>query len=338
MWRVPRRGGSGEEEKRWAVTHFDADRLMTEYYLQREYFDLIDVDSFGSDSSYFRPAINALKWGGLLYFTSTDGYTSGASYGAYVCRVPYSNEVGLRKVIGGAVREASVLGYHVTPLFSYYSFHGPVFRVMLRLSRGMLPDKRHYGFIGYCKRCGHSQAFSWDELGGIDCPCDKSNVWLHPSIFVFLFEIEPEHYNHLYLVVGISKKEERGVDDNIVSGSPVVLGPLWTGPLHTTTYITEMLNLAEQWGWTNSGMGLDLEKLLRQMIDESHPGLPPGYIIMDEVAKRAKVNSPRIKTMMSSIHQEGYVACRSHIAPNALKTNCPMAECVRIAKELDGAE
>ncbi|XP_058207365.1 tRNA (guanine(26)-N(2))-dimethyltransferase isoform X2 [Rhododendron vialii] len=306
MWRVPRRGGSGEEEKRWAVTHFDADRVMTEYYLQREYFDLIDVDSFGSDSSYFRPAINALKWGGLLYFTSTDGYTSGgnrpyhsvASYGAYVCRVPYSNEVGLRKVIGGAVREASVLGYHVTPLFSYYSFHGPVFRVMLRLSRGMLPDKRHYGFIGYCKRCGHSQAFSWDELGGIDCPCNKSNV----------------------------------------SGSLVVLGPLWTGPLHTTTYITEMLNLAEQWGWTNSGMGLDLEKLLRQMIDESHPGLPPGYIIMDEVSKRAKVNSPRIKTMMSSIHQEGYVACRSHIASNALKTNCPMAECVRIAKELNSAE
>lgn len=196
------------------------------------------------------------------------------------------------------MREASVLGYHVTPLFSYYSFHGPVFRVMLRLSRGMLPDKRHYGFIGYCKRCGHSQAFSWDELGGIDCPCDKSNV----------------------------------------SGSLVVLGPLWTGPLHTTTYITEMLNLAEQWGWTNSGMGLDLEKLLRQMIDESHPGLPPGYIIMDEVAKRAKVNSPRIKTMMSSIHQEGYVACRSHIASNALKTNCPMAECVRIAKELSSAE
>lgn len=36
--------------------------------------------------------------------------------------------------------------------------------------------------------------------------------------------------------------------------------------------------------------------------------------------------------------QEGYVACRSHIASNALKTNCPMAECVRIAKELSSAE
>lgn len=75
MRRVPR----GGEEKRWTVTHFDADRVMTEYYLHRDYFDLIDVDSFGSDSSYFRPALNALKWGGLLYVTSTDGYTSGGN-------------------------------------------------------------------------------------------------------------------------------------------------------------------------------------------------------------------------------------------------------------------
>lgn len=54
--------------------------------------------------------------------------------------MPYSNEVGLRMLIGGAVRDANVLGYHVSPLFSYYSYHGPVFRVMLRVNRGKLPN------------------------------------------------------------------------------------------------------------------------------------------------------------------------------------------------------
>ncbi len=73
--RVPR--GFGDDERRWAVTHFDANRLMTECYLQRDLFDLIDVDSFGSDSSFLRSAMNALKLDGLLYITSTDGYTSG---------------------------------------------------------------------------------------------------------------------------------------------------------------------------------------------------------------------------------------------------------------------
>lgn len=59
------------------MTHFDANRAMAECYLQRELFDFIDVDSFGSDSSFLRSAMNALKLDGLLYATSTDGYTSG---------------------------------------------------------------------------------------------------------------------------------------------------------------------------------------------------------------------------------------------------------------------
>lgn len=66
-----------EGKKRWVVTHFDANRVMSECYLQRDFYDFIDVDSFGSDSSFLRSAFNALKLGGLVYVTSTDGYSAG---------------------------------------------------------------------------------------------------------------------------------------------------------------------------------------------------------------------------------------------------------------------
>jgi len=56
--------------------------------------------------------------------------------------MPYANEVGLRMLIGGALREAVALGFYVSPLFSYYSYHGPVFRVMLRVARGKLHENR----------------------------------------------------------------------------------------------------------------------------------------------------------------------------------------------------
>lgn len=65
-----------------------------------------------------------------------------AAYGAFIQPMPYANEIGLRMLIGGAVREASVLGFHVTPLFSYYSYHGPVFRVLLQVNRGKLHENR----------------------------------------------------------------------------------------------------------------------------------------------------------------------------------------------------
>ncbi|KAF9619156.1 hypothetical protein IFM89_005170, partial [Coptis chinensis] len=137
-------------------------------------------------------AYDYLKLDGLLYVTSTDGYSSGghrphyslASYGAYVRPMPYLNEVGLRMLIGGAVRDASVLGYHVSPLFSYYSYHGPVFRVMLLVNRGKLPENRHYGFISYCNQCGNSQTILWGDLGKICCPCSNGEVMI-PSTYYY---------------------------------------------------------------------------------------------------------------------------------------------------------
>lgn len=65
------------EEERWKVTLMDANRIMTECYMNRDFYDLIDIDSFGSDSSFLRSAINALRMDGLLYVTSTDGFSSG---------------------------------------------------------------------------------------------------------------------------------------------------------------------------------------------------------------------------------------------------------------------
>ncbi|XP_021737951.1 tRNA (guanine(26)-N(2))-dimethyltransferase-like [Chenopodium quinoa] len=296
-----------EGKKKWVITHLDANRVMSECYLQRDFFDFIDVDSFGSDSSFLRSAFNAIKMDGLVYVTSTDGYSAGghrphnslASYGAYIRPMPYPNEIGLRMLVGGAVREACVMGYHVTPLFSYYSYHGPVFRVMLRVSRGRLIDMRHYGFISYCRDCGNSQTFTWQELGKICC----SNC---------------------------STKPPSG-------GSLVVSGPLWTGPLHDGAYLAELLDLARQWGWIGNGMGLELEKVINLMIGESDPKLPSGYIKIDQIAKRAKVNSPSLRSLISTLQKEGYAASRSHIVSNAIKTNCPMTTCISIAKDLNNS-
>ncbi|KAB2596385.1 tRNA (guanine(26)-N(2))-dimethyltransferase-like [Pyrus ussuriensis x Pyrus communis] len=257
--------GSGDEA-RWAVSLTDANRIMTECYLKRDFFDLIDIDSFGSDSSFLRSAFNALKLNVccmLLRLMGSRPAVTGLNKLSYVQPMPYSNELGLRMLIGGAVREASVLGHRVTPLFTYYSYHGPIFRVMLQVNRGKLPDNKYYGFISYCNSCRSSKEYSWAELGRISCPCSDSKAL-------------------------------------------VVSGPLWTGPLHDTAYITEIET------------GTDLDKLLNQMVAESDPKLPFGYIKLDEVASCAKVNSPSLRAVVFALQE----------------TNCPMEDCVRIAKQL----
>lgn len=113
--------------------------------------------------------------------------------------------------------------------------------------------------------------------------------------------------------------------------SLVVSGPLWTGPLHDAAYTTDMLNLAEEWGWAGSDTRTDLDKLLNIMVAESDPRLPFGFINLDEVqtyfhcfffqevvdllidddfslylsqvASRAKVNSPALKAVVSTLQK-----------------------------------
>ncbi|KAG8067726.1 hypothetical protein GUJ93_ZPchr0005g15117 [Zizania palustris] len=70
--------------RRWVVSHLDATRLLAERYLRREYFDVIDVDSFGGDAEYIRAAFLALRIRGLLYMTSTD-WRSARGYGSRRC-------------------------------------------------------------------------------------------------------------------------------------------------------------------------------------------------------------------------------------------------------------
>lgn len=196
---------------------------------------------------------------------------------------------------GGAAREAAMLGFHITPVFSYYAYHGPIFRAMIQLRHGKEDGISNYGFICHCKSCGQTQTFGFHELGQISCRCA----------------------------------------DRTDATSITVVGPLWTGPLHDASSITEMLNLAVEWGWAyTTGNGVTLEKLLVTMIDESDLRLPPGYIRLDEIASRAKVNSPPLGTLINSLQKEGYAACRSHIGANAIKTNCPITSCIEVAREI----
>ncbi|KAK3139082.1 hypothetical protein QOZ80_5AG0377520 [Eleusine coracana subsp. coracana] len=266
--RFEERAAAEPGRRRWVVSHNDATRLLAERYLRHEYFDVIDVDSFGGDSAYVRAALLALKIGGLFYLTSTDwrsarGYgsrSSLSSYGAYIRPMPYPNEVGLRMLCNGKQDGIS-----------------------------------NYGFISHCKSCGQSQTFGFDELGQITCGCT----------------------------------------DRTDADSITVVGPLWIGPLHDASFLSEMLCLANEWGWAyTSENGVTLEKLLSTMIEESDPRLPPGYIRLDEISHRAKVNSPPLGTLINSLRKEGFAACRSHIGMNAIKTNSPIISCIDVAREI----
>lgn len=75
-------------------------RLLSWFALRRQHFDLIDIDSFGSEASFVGGALGAMRYGGLLCLTSTAGPVAGgrdpvsalSQYGMRLAPVPFANE------------------------------------------------------------------------------------------------------------------------------------------------------------------------------------------------------------------------------------------------------
>jgi tRNA (guanine26-N2/guanine27-N2)-dimethyltransferase len=195
----------------YQITHWPAKRLFADCYQRQDFYDLVDIDSFGHASPYFSACLQATKLGGLIYLTGTDSRTVAGHdpenclrhYGTYGRSHPAAQEQGLRILIGSLQQQATMQGFSVQPMFSL--FQGQIYRVMVRLSKVQIPFAQQYGFIGYCHLCGHYQTVGWRYLSQAICPDCAHSLTL--------------------------------------------TGPLWLGPLHHSPFLARMTQLAQAWGW-----------------------------------------------------------------------------------------
>ena len=105
-------------------------------------------------------------------------------------------------------------------------------------------------------------------------------------------------------------------------GSLALNGPMWVGPMHDVPTLHAMASLADEWGWN------DLRPLLETMVNESDPALPPYFIHTHDLSRRAGVSPPPRDRIMDQLRAEGFLAYRSHVERDAIKTDADMATCV----------
>lgn len=202
------------QPQQFQITHQEANHVFFDCHIRRDFYDLVDVDSFGSAAPYVTTSLWAVKLGGLVYLTDTDGRSrsghnpvrSLAAYGTYPRLHPAFTEQGLRLLIGAAWQHAASKGLSIQPIFSL--FHQDICRVMLRLLPTFDQQIQVYGFIAYCHDCGHYRTIKWRQLSRAQCP----------------HHAEPQPM--------------------------VVSGPLWLGALHHRPTIQRMQQLATDWNWT----------------------------------------------------------------------------------------
>lgn len=216
------------ENKQAKITYKNANNIFFECHNNQDYYDLVDVDAFGSPNPYLSTLLWATKIGGLIYLTCTDGRTGTGHlpekslqvYGSYGRSHPAAQEQVLRLVIGSLLQQAATMGLGIEPIFSFFT--GQTYRVMMRLLPKINLSLDNYGFIGYCHNCGEYATITYGNLGKVSCYHEKEN----------------KTYNY------------------------TISGAMWLGYLHNKAYLKAMKNMAITLKWTK------IILLLSTMINE----------------------------------------------------------------------
>ena len=150
-----------------------AEVLLAHALTDKRFFDLIDLDAFGSPSALIQPVLQVLAFDGVLLLASTDGRSPtghdrpGAirSFGAAARAHPASWELALRLQLGLLARQAWMLGRGVQPLLAFSE--GRTFRLAVRLTRRpTAAEEVHLGLVARCERCGDQQLQAMLRLQG----------------------------------------------------------------------------------------------------------------------------------------------------------------------------
>ncbi|MEL6813367.1 MAG: tRNA (guanine-N1)-methyltransferase [Cyanobacteria bacterium J06598_3] len=282
--------------ERYRITHQDANTVFFDCHQRQDFYDLIDIDSFGSPTPTLSTALWAIKLGGLLYLTSTDGRaTSGRApekslqtYGAYARAHPAVHEQGLRLMIGAVLQQAAARGLSAQPVFSFYN--GEVNRVMVRITRNAPWNTDHYGFLAYCHSCGQFQTVPWKKLSRVNCVCTADSP-------------------------------------------PVLSGPMWLGPLHESDQLAAMYKEAKRLATTVSPAVAKQWKACQNLIQtmQQETPLPPYYYPLAEIGRRGKMDIPPRQQLLARLRQNGFAASTTHISAQAIKTDAPIAQCLKLA-------
>ncbi|RLG60940.1 tRNA (guanine(10)-N(2))-dimethyltransferase [Candidatus Geothermarchaeota archaeon] len=165
------------------VTRLDANSFLSSHFKEKDKFDLVDVDPYGSPAPYIDNSVSAVKEGGILAITATDlaplcgiyPWPAFRKYWALPLRGEFCHEIAARILINLVVQSCGRKERVPEPILTCRSEH--YIRVYVRIKKG----KRNFpyekiGFIYRCEKCLEVYVRSIKEAFMNKCPICGSNL------------------------------------------------------------------------------------------------------------------------------------------------------------------
>uniref|UniRef100_A0A674H9A2 tRNA (guanine(26)-N(2))-dimethyltransferase n=1 Tax=Taeniopygia guttata TaxID=59729 RepID=A0A674H9A2_TAEGU len=281
----------------------DARMLMYQRKAQREPFDVIDLDPYGSPAPFLDAAVQAVSEGGLLCVTCTDmavmagnsAETCYSKYGAVSLKGKFCHEMALRIILHSLDLRANCYQRFVVPLLSVSAdFY---VRVFVRVFTGQAKVKASaskQALVFHCMGCGSHHL---QRLG---------RATSHGSGFKYSAATGPPV----------------GPTCEFCQQRHQVGGPVWAEPLHDPAFVKGVLAALER-----SPGRFSTEPRMRGMLSVIAEELSdvPLYYTLDGLSSTIRSNTPSLLQLRSALLHAGFRVSLSHACRNAVKTDAPPA-------------
>ena len=260
---------------------------------QREHrkFDIVDLDPFGSPSTYVDCVLRSVSNRGLISITATDtavlcGVYPNVCYRKYYgfpLRTEYSNEIGIRILVSFIALNASRFDLSIVPYFCHSNLH--YLRVYLKVIFGNKLANTVVSKIGYLKHCQNCKHRKVENLKDQNLVCE------------------------------------------ICGTKCMLVGPLWIDNLFDSVFVSAMLNELKN-NENYSASTKDYHRLLRTMQTCDKELAYPYYFETDTIAALAKRSSISLDIVVSTLSDNGFKVSKTIMNPKGFKTNASQKEII----------
>ncbi|XP_062891947.1 tRNA (guanine(26)-N(2))-dimethyltransferase [Mobula hypostoma] len=279
----------------------DASMLLYESKRRRDWFDVIDLDPYGSPSQFIDAAVQAVSEGGLLCVTCTDmavmagnsGETCYSKYGAMSLKSKFCHEMALRIILHALDLRANCYQRYIVPLLSVSAdFYIRVFVQVFTGQAVVKASASKQALVYNCVGCG---SFHIQRMG----------------------KMIQNGKNYKYTA---SSGPPVGGECEYCCQRHQLGGPIWAEQIHDQDFIKKVLESVEHTPqrFKTSDRILGMLSMITEELQDC-----PLYHTMDHLSSVIRCNTPSLLQMRSALLHAGYRVSLSHACKNAVKTDAP---------------
>jgi len=308
-------------EEKTEVTSMDALDLMYERRKLKDFYEIVDLDPYGTAAPFLDSAIQSIQNGGLLWVTFTDTAVLWTSkphvwfykYGSVATHKKNWHEFALRMVLHTI---ASVANRYQKQIFPMLSLTADFYiRLFIQVGEG---NRGAYQWHDSILNTSHVfqwngwQNFHFHNVGKTHGGKEKKKAANKEE------QSKKDHqHNTKYALNPVTIPSKCEIWDSAF----VIGGPIWTAEIHNAEFIDSLLTRLEN--WKQLGTHKRIKKTLEAIKQEMSIGNFPLSMDYDRLISELKASSIPKKMIHSAFKSLGYDLVQTYYKPNLFKTNAP---------------